>query len=378
MFKKYITALGVILIMLTLLLSPDLCISAAKEGLLLWFNKVLPSLLPFIILINILSQLNIIRAISTVASPITQKLWKLPGSSLVALIMGFISGYPMGAKMIRELLDHEILSDHEAQKTLCFSNNCGPLFIIGTVGTLMLKSSSMGYFLLFIHILSALLLSFVFSSYKCPSTPKLRTASFLPEYSSFKFSTLLNEAVKNAMDTIVYIGGYIIFFSVIARMITNSSIILYMLKQQLITIIPPEILPSFITGLLELSNGISMLSAVNMSALYSLALISFMIGFGGLCVHFQTSYILGHRNFSLTPYIISKFMQGILSFILVFIFYPVFCIPQLKVSLSYEIKWLAVLILLLVLFIYVVKCLNFSVYKKCMSHSKVHYTYPYK
>lgn len=110
MFKKYIIALGVMCVIAALLLSPNACITAAQDGLLLWFNKVLPSLLPFIILINIFSQLNIVGGISTSVSPLTQKLWKLPGSSLVAFIMGFISGYPMGAKMIRELVNNETLT----------------------------------------------------------------------------------------------------------------------------------------------------------------------------------------------------------------------------------------------------------------------------
>lgn len=378
MSKKYLNALGVILVMLALLLSPNICISAAKDGLLLWFNKVLPSLLPFIILINILSGLNVMGVISSIASPLTRKLWKLPGSSLLIFIMGFVAGYPMGAKMVKELLDNGTLSPCEAQKTLCFSNNCGPLFIIGTIGALMLSSTSKGYFLLLIHVSSALLVSLIFSFYDNSVPTRGRGHSSLPNTSTLKFSVLFNESIKNAMDTIVYIGGYIIFFCVLAKIITASSIIHYILHSPFISSTYETAFLSLVTGLLELSNGASLTSMSNLSTVYSLALIAFMIGFGGLCVHFQASYILGNCGFSLAPYIISKFMQGILSFILVYLFYPIFSGFVLKTPLPFEIKWIVALVILYILFLYIIKYLNSLYHHKHMTASEAKYTYHYE
>jgi sporulation integral membrane protein YlbJ len=373
--KKYITVFGIILIILNLLLSPDICILAAKEGLLLWFNKVLPSLLPFIILINVLSGLNIMQAIGTAASPITKRLWNLPGSSLFVFIMGFIAGYPMGAKIISQLVDSNTLTIPEAQKTLCFSNNCGPLFIVGTVGTLMLGNSSIGYFLLVVHILSALIISIIFSPFNNNNAAKTQTKKHSTSSVSLKFSSLFNESVKNAMDTIVYIGGFIIFFSVIARIVNVSPIMVHLIHSLRTLIISPEIFSGMITGLLELSNGVNSLSGSSILSVLNLALISFMIGFGGLCIFFQTSYVLSNCGFSLIPYSTAKLMQGIISFILVYLLYPMAPMYTLKTSLSYELKWFVLLMIFCILFTYVVKFLNYLYDRKVSQTLKTNYTY---
>lgn len=374
MSKKYMITFGILLMILMLLLSPDICIAAAKEGLLLWFNKILPSLLPFIILINILSQLNIMKEITSLSSPLTQKLWKLPGDSLFAFIMGFIAGYPMGAKVIKQLLEHQLLSPKEGQKLLCFSNNCGPLFIIGTVGTLMLNNTSLGYFLLLIHMLSALLLGFICSFYETtPSYSRHKRHDTRPE-KSLSLAHIFNEAVANGMDTIVYIGGYIIFFSVIASIIKSSSLLIHAPSPHPIDATNASTTLSFITGLLELSNGVNMLAASPIS-LYVLAFISFLIGFGGICVYFQTSYVLGNCNFSLIPYLIAKFMQGLLSFILTCLFYPLFAVYTLRTTAVFEIVWVFILFAAILLFIYIVKCLNTLFFKKISGPIKKTYLY---
>ncbi|WP_069997569.1 nucleoside recognition domain-containing protein [Cellulosilyticum sp. I15G10I2] len=375
MSKKYIIAFGVIFIIVMLILSPNICIIAAKEGLLLWFNKILPSLLPFIILINILSQLNVMKGISTISSPLTQKIWRLPGSSLFAFVMGFVAGYPMGAKVIRQLLDSEALSTSEAQKLLCFSNNCGPLFIIGTVGTLMLNSSTIGYFLLLVHISSAILLSFIFSFYKSMPLNNHRKSHSSQKKVSFTFSYIFNEAVRNGMDTIVYIGGYIIFFSVIVSILKSSSTIMNISNASLVHPGTPSAFLGFITGLLELSNGVSMLCNSNEISLYLLALISFMISCGGICIYFQTSYVLGDCSISLIPYVIAKLMQGTLSFVLCYLLYPLFTVYTLKTPSFFEIRWLFILIGTITLFVYIIQFLNYIYFRQPQNSLKTKYTY---
>jgi sporulation integral membrane protein YlbJ len=290
--------------------------------------------------------------------------------------MGFVAGYPMGAKIIRQLLDADTLSPSEAQKMLCFSNNCGPLFIVGTVGSLMLNNTSIGYFLLVIHLLSALLISLIFSSYGNCSVRKNHITRHEGS-SPIKLSALLNDAVKNAMDTLVCIGGFIIFFSVIASIISTSPIIIYIINSDLVHSISPGISSSIITGLLELSNGINKLCNLNMVSIYRLALISFMISFGGLCIHFQTSYVLGNCHFSLGIYVIAKLMQAFLSFILVCFFYPLYSLYIQKLPQSLEVKWLFLLIIVFILFTYSVKLLSALSNRKSNNTLKTKYNYNY-
>lgn len=346
MYKKILLALMLLCFAGILLIFPNLCIDSAQKGLLLWFNKILPSLLPFIILINMLGDLNIMKSIGAFTTPITQKLWHLPGCSLFAFLMGLIAGYPMGGKIIKQLVDHEDLSPSEAEKTLCFCNNCGPLFIIGTVGTMMLYNTALGYFLLVIHILSALLNSFIFSSYVTQPL-SIHTSSYRDSNTSINFSSIFNHAVMNAMDTIVCVGGYIIFFSVVTKLVTDTALMSYIIHLPILRNLPATDISGLFTSLLELSNGTNTLASTSSFSLFTLALISSAIGFGGLCVYFQTLYVLGDTSIRSLPYFCAKFLQGFSSFLLTYLLYPLFYMYTQKTY--YPIQWLPLILLLLLI-----------------------------
>ena len=61
-------------------------------------------------------------------------LFNVPGEGSYAFIMGIISGYPVGAKIINKFVEEGTCTKSEAERMLAFTNNSGPLFIIGTVG----------------------------------------------------------------------------------------------------------------------------------------------------------------------------------------------------------------------------------------------------
>lgn len=60
-------------------------------------------------------------------------IFNVPGIGAYAFIMGIISGYPVGAKIVTEFRKNGECSKVEAERLLSFTNNSGPLFIIGTV-----------------------------------------------------------------------------------------------------------------------------------------------------------------------------------------------------------------------------------------------------
>ena len=191
--RKGLIACLIISLIVIMLLEPNVCIEGATLGLLLWFQKVLPSLLPFIILINLLCFLGVIFKLSQPINTLTTKLLGLSGSSFLIFLLGLISGYPMGAKLTKNLLEAGQLSYEEAQKNLCFVCNCGPLFIIGTIGTLMLGNSSLGYFLLFIHILSAFIMLLLSRFYKVsPIRKNVQTIATSSKMSFYYFYSKCN------------------------------------------------------------------------------------------------------------------------------------------------------------------------------------------
>ncbi|MBP3888429.1 MAG: hypothetical protein J6F30_12425 [Cellulosilyticum sp.] len=321
MSKKSTLTIGLLLLMLMFLCYPNLCLQAAQDGLLLWFNKVLPSLLPFMILINILVPLDGLQSFITWCTPLSKRIWHLPGESFFAFLIGLIAGYPMGAKVIKSLYTDHKLTKEEAERTLCFCNNCGPLFIIGTIGTAMLSQTNIGYFLFFIHLLSALTMSLLLTHSFPLITSSIPNRSAPNTYPNF--FKLLNLGVMNAMDTIVCVGGYIILFSVLLALLTQTPY-----AEQLCTNLFPmpnasTLIKGILSSILELSNGAYNLSRMPINT-YSLALISAAIGFGGLCVYFQALFVLEDTPFDTKPFFISKCLQGLLSFAFTLVLAPIY------------------------------------------------------
>lgn len=131
-------------------------LAAAKSGLLLWANSVLPSLLPFFIATEALGYTNVVRILGKFLNKFMRPIFNVPGEGAFALLMGIISGYPVGAKIVANLKEQKLCTDIEAERLLSFTNNSGPLFIVGTVGIGLFYNPSIGLILLSTHIFSSI------------------------------------------------------------------------------------------------------------------------------------------------------------------------------------------------------------------------------
>lgn len=106
------------------------------------------------------------------------------GEGAFAFIMGIISGYPVGAKIVTKLRENNICTKEECERLLAFTNNSGPLFIVGTVGISLIGDTSIGIILLLVHILASITVGIIFRFWK--SSPSLnRNYTFLYNYLSF-------------------------------------------------------------------------------------------------------------------------------------------------------------------------------------------------
>ena len=100
-------------------------ISAVKEGLQVWVNAVIPALFPFFIATEMLNYTNIAHILGKAFNKIMRPLCNVPGVGSYALIMGIISGYPVGAKIVLDLYQNGKCTKDEAERMLVFTNNSG-------------------------------------------------------------------------------------------------------------------------------------------------------------------------------------------------------------------------------------------------------------
>lgn len=131
--KNYIFPFVFLMFTVFLLFFSSTNISAAKTGLDLFANSVIPSLFPFFVATELLSHTNIITILGSSFNKFMKPLFNIRGEGSFAFIMGIISGYPVGAKIACNFRNNNVCSKEECERLLSFTNNSGPLFIVGTV-----------------------------------------------------------------------------------------------------------------------------------------------------------------------------------------------------------------------------------------------------
>jgi len=303
-----------------LILFPGDIVEAARTGLLLWFNNVLPALLPFIIGTNILAAVGFVGFLGELLNPFMMLLFRLPGAGGFALATGMMSGYPMGAKTTAILVQGGHVPPTQAWRLAALCNNAGPLFILGAIGIGLLSNISAGYFIMLCHYVGAIVSGFVVSRFASRESDNFmsgRLGTSAPTTARPKFlGEILGESVKNAMETIVVIGGYIILFAVIIRaldILGTFDVALALLRPLATTFsIEQVLLSGTIVGMLEITNGALTLSEAGISA-QTIAALTFVISFGGFSIHAQSASFLAKAGVRSGYYIAAKFLHGLIS-----------------------------------------------------------------
>ena len=212
-----------------------------------------------------------------------------------------------------------LLSKIEAERLLAFTNNSGPLFIVGTVGITLFGNSTIGYLLLVTHLLSCITVGIIFKFWKYSDKSYTNTSN--PSNYSNNLLTnnnILYDSIFNSIKTVFLIGGFVILFSVILSILKNSgaiNLLLELLKPVFhIFNIDSIFHSSFITGIIELTNGISNITTIPYKAISTnIILCSFLLGFAGICVLLQVYSIIASSDISIKPYILGKILHGALA-----------------------------------------------------------------
>ena len=328
-FKKIFIPICIYTFTCFLLLFSSDNLAAAKEGLSLWAFSVVPSLLPFFIATELLCYTNIINILGKFLNSIMRPIFNVPGEGSFPLIMGIISGYPVGAKIVSNLKENGICTNVECERLIAFTNNSGPLFIIGTVGVSLFSSSLIGFKLFIVHVISCLLVGFLFRWWKCDKYLKISnkkrnfrntSSASLPNLSFNNLGEVLSISIQKAIHSVVIIGGFVVFFSVIVSMLNSSKILsfisIFLTPLFNLLNIPLTYMEGIITGIIELTNGVK-LAAINTNPT-SIIICSFLLGFGGISVLLQVLSITSKAKISIKPYIIGKLLQGCFSAIFMY------------------------------------------------------------
>lgn len=281
------------------LIFPVQTLEGAVSGLMLWFDILLPTLLPFIIITTLIVRTQAFTLINHILSPVLERIFHTSKSGSFAILVGFLCGYPMGAKVINDLYKTNAISYHEAQYLLSFCNNTSPMFIVSFVMNQTLHYSNYTIPVICSVYLASIIMSFLTRKYYLKDSECY--SIYEPDKSRFSIR-MLDESIMDGISLITKIGGYIMMFSILICMSIHLSIAYLPILQ-------------YFLPLLEITNGIQLYS--NNSSFQSQMLsIIFLIAFGGFCSIAQTQCVLEDSDLKITHYMIQKIITAIIAVII--------------------------------------------------------------
>lgn len=316
-YRDALLGLGLLWTALALVLWPGEAMGAMKDGLKLCGNVILPSLFPFFVLSSLVVELGMSRYLGRLLEPVMVPLFRVDGACSAALALGFVGGYPVGARTAIQLYQNGQCSRTEAERLLAFCNNSGPAFILGVVGAGVFGSGKAGLLLYLAHILASVCVGVLFRFYKPSHRPRTYRRGG-PQFQSASFPAAFTHSITGAMASALNICAFVLFFTVFLRLLSYAGV-LGSLSRGLAVLLSPLGLSELwarrlLTGLLEISSGVTSLTDGALTGRLSMA--AFMLGWAGASVHCQVLAFLGDSGLSMGTYVWGKLLHGILSSLL--------------------------------------------------------------
>lgn len=315
--RSFFLYLSFILLVIILCLNSSFVSKSFAEGLVLWYNNLVPLLLPFLLISGFfLSMID----------------WEHPnraGCLILLFLCGLFCGYPVGAIAISRLYKNQVISEDFSHAVMPLCNNISPMFLMGYVCTQYLNGQvntitvlaviylpQICYALLYCLLAKTFLHISHFKTNKEArynsmnnqrnvQTSLSETANTMSEYAATQNTGNSPSVIENSITTITVIGIYVAIFSVLYDLVITCAGNIPAL----------HILACY----LEITKGLSELSTLPVSSIQKTALILSVTSFGGISSLFQSMHILKDTKLSFMRYTSGKCICAIFSYLMIFL-----------------------------------------------------------
>ena len=314
-FKNGVFSIAIALLLLSLMLFPQESVAAAKDGVELCLNVILPSLFPFFVLSTLCVELGLIQGLGRLLERVMYPLFRVNGACSVAFLLGIVGGYPVGARTAIELYEKGQCTKTEAERLLSFCNNSGPAFILGVVGAGIFASSTAGLWLYGAHVAASVLVGLLFRFYGARGEGACRLQS--STISVTGFAEAFTGSVKNAFYGTLNICGFVIFFTVLIRLLFLTGVITVLATGITWLLqgfgMQQSWAEGLLSGIIEMTSGVWTLRDVAGTLGNRLCMAAFILGWAGLSVHCQVLSFIGSSGLSTRTYFFGKLLHGLIS-----------------------------------------------------------------
>lgn len=272
------------LIMFALIVKNKIVYKGAYDGLMLWFNNVIPLLLPFMLMSGL-----IVKEIKKIPFNKQKK-----HAVIITLFTGLLCGYPLGAKNAAEFVSCGSYNTKTGNRLLPICNNISPMFLSGYI-LLNVLNERVTFIRAILIIYSPYVLyifiSFIFDKLTTDKGKNTSNKSTInPTNSSYNSES---DYIMSVIIQITYVGFYIIICSIISEFIMSLSV--------------AAKIKTLFAGISEITKGTMLIKT---SPSYNLkiktALILSFCSFGGVSSILQTKKVIKDSGLSIIKYIIAK------------------------------------------------------------------------
>ena len=247
------------------------------RGLLLCAKRLIPSLFPFMVVSSLVVSSGLGASLSKVLRTPIRIAFGLGEECACACLLGWLCGFPLGARCASALYEDGRISAEEYGRVLCVCSTPSPAFLISAVGASMLGDKKYGVWLYAISLASSVIVG-VFLKRVSPTSPA-PTPLVATKNERADFARALTRAVSDAAVGMLTVCAFVVFFSSFVGALENA----------LTFMSASPVARSLLFSFFELTSGLASISALSTPA--SLPLCALAVGWSGLSVHFQTMAI---------------------------------------------------------------------------------------
>ncbi len=269
-------------------------VKVSSQVIQIVFSNLLPSLLPFMILISLCLSLHLFELFSYFIQYIFSPLFHLTPHMATLYFVSFFCGYPTNAKIIKESYEMGYINIKQLQHMLSIASFSSLSFIFVSLA-LNVRTALILYIC---HVLPSILRAlcyrepYEFLTFK-ETIENLKTPSM-------PFVTALKKSITSSLTAFIFILGYMLVFQFVGyslNIFVSSDYALFSIQ-----------------GILEFSYGA--IQILKYPSFWTYPIVCFFLSFSGFSVLMQVDNILEGIPYSFQRFFFDRLLHGILSFII--------------------------------------------------------------
>lgn len=269
-----------------------------ENGLYLCGTRLIPSLFPFMVLSSIAIESGALKTLCKAPAKLFRRVFKISEEATGAVIIGWLCGFPVGARSLCELCTGGTISPSEYRRGVCMASTPSPAFLIGAVGKEAFGSPLVGVALYATSVLFSALIGAAMARFDKSETPLSHKT--LENNKSRGIASIFTRAVTGSAASMVSVCAFVVFFCAFLGVV-EGTLSFFELS---------DTATALLFSFFELTSGISRIG--EMSGAWRLALCGVAVGWSGLSVHFQTVSMCADAPFNLKPYVLAHASKAIL------------------------------------------------------------------